>query len=69
MMTTLLKRCVKCGYRGSLGFMSSADRPWFGRCEACGFTSPPAPTEDEAVANWDVATVEQDQQGIATIPL
>ncbi|ENG0237628.1 hypothetical protein [Burkholderia multivorans] len=66
---TLSKRCVKCGWRGSLGFTSSAALPWFGRCVACGFTALPAKTEAEAVANWNAARVEQDQQGTVTIPL
>jgi len=67
-MQKLEKRCPKCGWVGRLGFARSADQPYFGRCEACGFTAPAAVNPDAAKAKWNMAKTAEDQQGALTIP-
>jgi hypothetical protein len=67
---TTLKACPKCRTTfGQLGYERCADVPFFGRCRACGFTAPAGLTRAEAVANWEVATAAQNQEGVLTIPL
>lgn len=67
-MQKLEKSCPKCGWLGRLGFTRSAELPYFGRCEACGFTAPAAADPSAAAAQWAVAKAENDQQGVLTIP-